>query len=115
MFVDPNRHTTATLYGNDVAIQAVRASANSPRETIERLAYPANSVLALVTWEQRDDPHWFGARIPNTPSSVEFVEVGPTTSYRRFAGTGLAEVHVTDVSASERMSFVASLAPAQLP
>ena len=115
MYVDPNRHTTATLYGNDVAIQAVRASAKSPRETVERLAYPANSVLALVTWEQRDDPHWFGARIPNIPSSVEFVEVGLTTSYQRFAGTGLAEVHVTDLSAAERISFVAGLAPAQLP
>ena len=36
-------------------------------------AYPAGAVLALVTWAQRDDPHWFGARIPDVPQSVEFV------------------------------------------
>ena len=64
---------------------------------------------------QRDDPHWFGARIPGTPQSVEFVEVGHTTGYRKFAGTGLAEVHVSAVSAAERMSFVAGLTPVQLP
>jgi len=42
--------------------------------------------LALVTWAQRDDPHWFCARIPNVPISLEFVEVGDnprSTIYRR--------------------------------
>ena len=104
-----------SFYGNEVAIRAVRARSELPGETRERPAYPSNSVLALVIWTQRDDPHWFGARIPGTPQSVEFVEVGHTTGYRKFAGTGLAEVHVSAVSAAERMSFVAGLTPVQLP
>jgi hypothetical protein len=73
MYVDPHVHTMATLYGNDEAMQTARPhgsrSGRSP-------AYPPGAVLALVTWAQRDDPHWFGARIPDAPQSIEFVQVG---------------------------------------
>jgi hypothetical protein len=74
-------------------------------------------VLALVTWAQRDDPHWFGARIPGVPQSVEFVSVaaGGQTSYRRFAGTGLIEDHSAVAAAAQRTSFAMGLAPARLP
>ena len=37
-------------------------------------AYAEGAVLALITWAQRDDPHWFGARVPDKPQSVEFVQ-----------------------------------------
>ncbi len=87
MYVDPKTHTMATLYANDAA-------------------------HALVTWAQRDDPHWFGARIPGAPQSVEFVEgtaTGP--SYRRFAGAGLAEDHPEASEGSERAKFILALAP----
>jgi hypothetical protein len=77
--------TMSTLYGNDVAIQYARS--NSAH------AYPAGSVLALVTWAQRDDPHWFGGKIPSAPQSVEFVTVpsAPATipTYQRYEGSPL--------------------------
>lgn len=85
MYVDQNSHTMATLYGND-------------------------TVRALVTWAQREDPHWFGARIAGTPQSVEFVE---GANYRRFAGAGLVEDRSGD--ASERAKFIMALATARLP
>jgi len=114
MYVDPGTHTTATLYGNNAAIQAVHA-----RGDVAQLpSYPAGAVLALVTWTQRDDPHWFGARIPGPPQSVEFVEVaapGQAGSYRRFAGQGLIEDHPAPDIATQRINFVLNLAPAQLP
>ena len=65
MYVDPKTRTMATLYGNDAAMRAALA----------RQPAPPGAVLALVTWAQRDDPHWFGARIPGAPQSVEFVQV----------------------------------------
>jgi hypothetical protein len=108
MYVDPKTHTTATLYGDDAAARALLA----------RQAAPAGAVLALVTWAQRDDPHWFGARIPNAPLSVEFVEVagtGQTSNYRRFAGPGLIEDSSAACTAPRRTSFVLGLAPATLP
>jgi len=108
MYVDPKTRTMATLYGNDATMQAALA----------HQAAPAGAVLALVTWVQRDDPHWFGARIPSAPQSVEFVEVasaGRTSNYRRFSGAGLIEEHGTTSAAAQRTSFVLGLAPASLP
>jgi mono/diheme cytochrome c family protein len=116
MYVDSSSRTTATLYGNDAAIQAVHAR-NSDAASIAA-KYPAGAVLALVTWNQRDDPHWFGARIPATPFSVEFIQVAASpnaTSYRRFAGAGLIEERPTSATAAQRASFILSLTPAQLP
>lgn len=113
MYVDPRNHTTATLYGNDAALQAV-----NPREAAGAPAYPAGAVLALVTWAQRDDPHWFGGRIPDAPLSVEFVQVasaGQTNSYRRFAGNGLTEDHQPASVAVARTNFVLDLTPARMP
>jgi hypothetical protein len=114
MYVDPKNRTTATLYGNDKAIDAVdfRGANGTAR------AYPAGSVLALVTWAQRDDPHWFGARIPDVPLSVEFVEAaapGQTDGYRRFDGRGLTEDRLPASAAAQRTKFVLSLEPVQLP
>jgi hypothetical protein len=111
MFVDPQAHTMATLYGNDAAMLAVqmrRAGA----------AYPTGAVLALVTWAQREDPHWFGARIPDRPQSVEFVQVtgsGVQPGYQRFAGAGLTADQGAANAAAQRTNFVLGLAPAQLP
>jgi mono/diheme cytochrome c family protein len=108
MFVDPKTHTMATLYGNDAAMLAVQASRAGG-------VYPAGSVLALVTWVQRDDPHWFGARIPDRPLSVEFVLAGSEEPvYQRFAGSELT-ADQGGANAAERTSFVLGLAPAELP
>jgi hypothetical protein len=117
MYVDPTVRTMAALYGNEEAMRGVDAR-RFPSAEPDRPVYPAGAVLALVTWGQRDDPHWFGARIPETPQSVEFVQVaaaGQTTSYRRFAGAGLVEDLGASGQAAERTSFVLGLAPAPLP
>ena len=109
LYVDPATRTTATLYGNEAAMGAVKNRGETP-------AYPAGSVLALVTWGQREDPHWFGARIPDKPLTVEFVQftaAGSQSSYRRFAGEAWSEDRPAD--SGRRMGFIQSLAPVQLP
>jgi hypothetical protein len=108
LYVDSATRTTATLYGNDVAMRAVKNRGEAP-------AYTEGSVLALVTWAQREDPHWFGARIPDKPLTVEFVQAaaGSRSSYRRFVGEALSEDRPVD--SGKRMSFIQRLAPAQLP
>jgi Cytochrome P460 len=114
MYTDRNTHTTATLYGNDEALRALHPRESDPGSP----KYLAGAVLALITWVQRDDPHWFGARIPDLPLSVEFVQVAAAaqmTSYRRFAGRYLAEDSVLGSVAAQRTKFLLSLAPAQLP
>ena len=118
MYVEPKSHRMAALYGNDTAMQSVRARGAAGTGVAKRSSYPTGAVLALVTWAQRDDPHWFGARIPNVPQSVEFVQIagaGETNSCRRFAGMGLAEDHTNAAAAAERMDYILNLAPVQLP
>jgi len=59
--------------------------------------YPPGSVLSLVTWRQKEDEHWFGARIPGEIESVEFVIVksGPDSetsySYEDYQGRSLTK------------------------
>ncbi|WP_158749564.1 cytochrome P460 family protein [Acidobacterium sp. S8] len=92
--IDPQRQTMSTLYGNDLAVQSARAGHD---------VYPDGSVLSLVTWTQREDPHWFGARIPGKVKSVEFVTVGKDSSksaYKRFEGPDLAPATLSDTEAA---------------
>jgi hypothetical protein len=113
MYVDRGTHTTATLYGNDLAMPAVHAA----RSASAGPAYQPGAVLALVTWIQRDDPHWFGARIPDAPQSVEFVEIPPAgePGYQRYAGANLSEDRGASATKSQRASFILGLPPAWLP
>jgi hypothetical protein len=114
MYVDPVAHTMATLYGNDSAMQAVRKEKHSQRP----LAYPTGAVLALVAWAQREDPHWFGARIPAQPQSIEFVTIGNdlgTSNYRSFAGESLVENHPSKREVTDRMQLILGLRPAEMP
>jgi hypothetical protein len=84
-WVDPRNSTMSTLYGNDTAVDSARSSGNAP-------AYPSGAMIALVTWKQREDERWFGANIPASVQSVEFVTIkkGPTRNteylYQRFEG-----------------------------
>jgi hypothetical protein len=81
--VDRGAGTMYTLFGNEVAVMTARSGQS----------YPVGSVLAAVTWRQRDDPHWFGGRISGDPVSVEFVTVNAGTPgsgvYQRFTGSPL--------------------------
>jgi len=80
--------------------------------------YPPGTVLALVTWAQRDDPHWFGGRIPDTPLKVEFVQTSSgngTDIYRVFEGKALTEAHVNSQTAAQRTDFILNLKSVSLP
>jgi hypothetical protein len=85
--IDREHHTMATLFGNDAAVSSARLAMGT-------VTYPAGSTLALVTWAQKDDGHWFGARIPQRFVSMELVTVaagagGKTAAkYERFGPDG---------------------------
>lgn len=116
MYVDAKTHTTATLYGNAIAVKAVQARPHAGGPVAP--TYAAGAVLALVTWAQRDDPHWFGARMPDTPRSVEFVQLagaGEASRYWSFAGADLIEDHRPGDVLSQRTEFILGLTPARLP
>jgi len=111
--VDRQASSMSTLYGNDVAVDAARARLPG--------GYPAGSVLSLVTWHQQDDDHWFGAKIPAAPATVEFVMVGKTGSelsygYKLYEGTQLTETTVKEGgSAHDRIAYILSQTAAAMP
>jgi len=115
MYVDRASRTMAVLFGNEEALRVARAwNAGAGRPP----AYGAGAVLALVAWDQRDDPHWFGARIPDAPQSVEFISTsarGTRFDYRRFEGSGLPERTLPFELAQQRIDTILKLAPAALP
>ena len=94
--VDRQQHTMSTLTGNDIAVTSARAATPS--------AYPEGAVLTLATWNQRDDPHWFGARIPATPRTIETVTITRGANgqllpiYHLFAGSPLQLVAAPDAT-----------------
>ncbi|MBN9384001.1 MAG: heme-binding domain-containing protein [Chitinophagaceae bacterium] len=77
--IDKSKGTMSTLYGNDIAVAAARKG----------IAYPAHSVLTLVTWRQKEDEHWYGANIPASIQSVETVKYGIDPEDRWKYMTGL--------------------------
>jgi hypothetical protein len=106
--------TMSTFYGNDPAIDYAR---KNPQHD-----YPPGSAIALVTWTQRDDDRWFGARIPDHLKSVEFLEViaardgQPRFSYSQYEGPSAAKV-LAQVTATPdgRTAYLLSQRSAVLP
>ena len=96
MLSDPVKKTISVLYGNDAALQ-----------------HGAGAVVALVTWAERDDPHWFGGRIPDSPVRVEFLANG--ADYQQFAGPQWTKVESAANFVAERKELLLSLKPASLP
>ncbi len=99
--------TASTLYGNDAAVAYARSSADA--------LYPAGSVLAMVTWQQRDDPHWYGARIPGTPQTVEFVSIGAQPVYTIYRGSPLTKVDMSADQTTERIDYITHQRAAVMP
>jgi len=101
--VDRGAGTTATLFGNPEAVKDARSGGT----------YQENAALELVTWRQREDPHWFGGRIPGEVVSVELVSVGSDgASYGRYAGSPLTRTADEDAA---RQAAIMSMKGAQLP
>jgi hypothetical protein len=105
--------TMSTLYGNEIA-------AHQARTDIQH-RYPAGSQLALITWYQQEDEHWFGARIPATIKSIEFVTVnGPanrplTYSYQAYEGAPLKSSLVDPASKDQRINYLLAQRPLVMP
>ncbi len=68
-------HTASTVFGNDQAITYVRRNVSHD--------YPAGSVISAITWDQQEDPRWFGGNILGKVRLVEFLEVEPDRAHGR--------------------------------
>ena len=65
--VSPQDGTMSQLYGDAIAVGHARRVGPGP--------YPPGAALARVVWHQRDDPNWFGGRIPGKVETIDVVNV----------------------------------------
>lgn len=68
--INHNRNTMSTLYGNSLAIADLKKNTNVKEGVSEHLE-GSERVLVLVTWLQKEDPYWYGAKIPGKLISIE--------------------------------------------
>jgi hypothetical protein len=107
--IDRQHGTMSTLTGNDIAVASARAGMPG--------TYPPGSVLALTTWAQRDDPHWFGGKIPGPFLSLETVTVsGGAAAYARYDGNpAVLMENGNPAQAAARKSYILAQRAAVLP
>ena len=112
--VDKQRNVMSTLYGNDPAVDHARTAPQTP--------YPAGAVLALVTWNQQEDRHWFGGRIPGKVLSIEFVTVNPAPSgpssfaYQSYEGSPVQKAPDKDATLTQsRIDAITGMKAAVMP
>jgi len=101
--------TMTILYGNDTALDAARKGASM---------YPAHAQLALVTWAQKEDEHWYGANLPASIQSVETLTLGidpEGTRYNFYKGHPLKATRDTGIDVKARIAYLTSLKASVMP
>lgn len=106
--VNKKQGTMATLYGNNTA-RSILMGNEQPNNT---------EVLALVTWKQQEDPHWFGGLMPAEPVSIEWVKAtdkgAQQLSYSRLEGADLHQQTDTAEN-STRLHYILNLHASVMP
>lgn len=112
--IDTAGHLMFTLYGNAVAVNHARFHSQT--------AFPAGSVLSKVTWKQQPDPHWFGANIPSSVSSVEVVRFTTGSdgivkpAYRHYSGDGSgADAVLSHAEMEKRIDLICEIRASVMP
>jgi hypothetical protein len=103
--VNPKEGTMSTLYGNDLAVKSARKGQ----------PYPGGAFLSLVTWRQRDDPHWFGGRIPKGPAAIETVSFDSAGNPYYNRRLSLNEKKPPLDSVDQRLPYITGLKASVLP
>ena len=110
--VDKANGTMSTLYGNDAAVQHARTAPRTP--------YPPGAILALVTWNEQEDKHWYGGRIPGRLYAVEFLSFSASApnqspvAYECWRGSPLKNA-TPDSPDLARIDLITSLHAAVMP
>ena len=97
------------LYGNKIAFELLKNSHNNIMK---------GEMLALLTWKQQEDKHWFGANIPGALLSVEIVEPSGDDSkkinYKRLIGPSLEQDKDTSQNLN-RAALILDQRPSVMP
>ncbi|MFZ4929095.1 hypothetical protein [Chryseobacterium sp. Mn2064] len=104
------KQTTMTLYGTASAIDELKGNPGK-KENGER-------TLTLITWSQKDDPYWYGAKIPDHLLSVEVIKSNKPFAehseiqYQKYEGKELKKVNS---EGADRIRAILSMKPSIMP
>ena len=107
--VDKSKGTMSVLYGNEVAVDAARKGTSM---------HLAHAKLALVTWAQKEDEHWYGANIPASIQSIETLSLGidpEGTRYTFYEGHPLKAARDTGIDVSARIAYLTGFKASVMP
>lgn len=102
--INKKKGTMSTLYGNELALKSAKAGT---------VTIGAGEVFALVTWKQQPDDHWFGANIPGSLQSVEYVKTslaGNNIGYQKFDGKNMT-LNADTSGNQERIKYILGQKP----
>lgn len=108
--INQKKSTMSTLYGNDIALNALKAGSG----------LQSNEVIALVRWKQKEDEHWFVAKIPGNLQSLELIKTTqdqteiPKLTYMRYEGNKLTPVKDTTGNA-QSIKYILEQKPSVMP
>jgi hypothetical protein len=104
--------TVSILYGNKAARLSTLDSGNGHRP---------GEFYTLATWEQVNDPHWYGSNINGQLKSVETVSVfsasdgGVSVDYKLVKGSGPKDARGHTIDPQDRIGFILHQQPAVFP
>ena len=110
--INPQLATTSILYGNN---NALKSSVNP------ELSVKGEKVLVLATWQQHDDPRWFGAKSPSDFLMLEIVKTNDDfketdkISYEIMKGKNAKSNVEPEMSQQKRIQFITSIEPTVMP
>lgn len=114
MLADRKSHETAVLYGNDIAFKYAKS--------LPKGGYPLESELALVTWLEKPDVHWYGASIAGKIRSIEKIrmekdgngQIAP--AYSKYIGQELvSSKNMDSLKVAKSINFMLQLRRPYLP
>jgi len=109
-FINKRSGTMSTLYANQLALQNAIKGVK---------VHAAGEVMALVTWKQQDDDHWFGAKIPGNVQTVELIKTVASSGiiladYKKYSGKNLF-ADVDTLQKKERIAYIFEQQPSVMP
>ena len=108
--INHRKQTTMTLYGTPSAIDELKGNPGKD-ENKER-------ILALITWSQKGDPYWYGAKIPDHLLSVEVIRSKKPFAehseiqYQKYEGK---ELKKADAEGADRINAILGMKPSIMP
>jgi len=112
-WANQSQETMSILFGNNSAIEATMTGTGK---------HQPGEVYTLATWNQTDNPHWYGSNITGTLKSVETVKFLQSSSgdvvakYCLLIGQPVIDVNGQNIGEdNRRIGFIVNRKPSVFP